>query len=200
MTTPTWAPGPVAVRPAAPEDAAAIGDAHVQAWRAAYAGLMPQDYLDALSVERRAAGWRRLLEEPREGSHVAVVLLGGRVAGFAGFGRCRDGGPAEHGELYAINLHPGAWGLGAGTALLSFAERELAHMRHTTAVLWVAPGNARARRFYERRGWTAEDVERTAEVDGVTVPEIRYGRSLDHVGVDRYRAAEYQPASLSPTD
>ena len=37
-------------------------------------------------------------------------------------------------------------------------------------------GNARARRFYEIAGWVADGTERTSEVFGVTVREVRYRR------------------------
>ncbi|MFL6240966.1 MAG: hypothetical protein ACJ735_15905 [Actinomycetes bacterium] len=40
------------------------------------------------------------------------------------------------------------------------------------------PGHARARRFYDRAGWSVDGAERTAEVLDVTVPEVRYRKSL----------------------
>jgi hypothetical protein len=43
-------------------------------------------------------------------------------------------------------------------------------------VLWVLAGNARARRFYEIAGWVADGAERTSEVFGATVSEVRYRR------------------------
>jgi hypothetical protein len=43
-------------------------------------------------------------------------------------------------------------------------------------VLRVLPANARARRFYEIAGWVADGTERTMEVLGVVVPEVRYRR------------------------
>ena len=52
-------------------------------------------------------------------------------------------------------------------------------------VLWVVPGNARARRFYERSGWSADGAERVAEVNGVTVPECRYAKRLGQPSTTR---------------
>jgi hypothetical protein len=40
------------------------------------------------------------------------------------------------------------------------------------------PGNRRARRFYEIAGWVADGADRTTEVHGVLVPEVRYRRRL----------------------
>lgn len=175
----------VTVRSAVAADAELIADAQVRAWQAAYPGLMPQEYLDGMSVSDAAGSWARLLSRSTEAARVAVVMLGDRVSGFASFGRDRDGDDDVVGELYAINLHPAAWGAGAGRALLSHAQAGLADMGYSNAVLWVVPGNARARRFYEKHGWMAEDVERTAEVMGVTVPEVRYRRSLGGVRAAR---------------
>jgi hypothetical protein len=45
-------------------------------------------------------------------------------------------------------------------------------------ILWVVPGNARARRFYERHEWAVEEKERTMELQGVAVAEVRYARRL----------------------
>ncbi len=45
----------ITIRRARPADAAAIGAVHVAAWRSAYPGILPDDYLARLSVPRQAA-------------------------------------------------------------------------------------------------------------------------------------------------
>jgi GNAT superfamily N-acetyltransferase len=82
---------------------------------------------------------------------------------------------AADGELYAINVRPDRWGVGAGRALLAAVHARLADFGYRSAVLWVAPGNQRARAVYERYGWCSEGVEHTAEVLGVTVPDVPTG-------------------------
>lgn len=54
---------PVELRVATVEDANAVATVHVRSWQSAYRGLIPDAYLDALSVERRTAVWRRILTE-----------------------------------------------------------------------------------------------------------------------------------------
>ena len=98
----------------------------------------------------------------------------GAVVGFAAVGPSPD--PQGAGELFAINLDPDHWGTGTGRALLGGAQAELARLGFGETVLWVLTGNARARRFYEIAGWVVDGTERTAEVFGVTVPEVRYRR------------------------
>jgi ribosomal protein S18 acetylase RimI-like enzyme len=164
----------VMVRPANVDDAPAMGRLVVRAWQAAYRGHMPDAYLDDLRAEDRAAYWDGVLR--REGLRGVVLVAegDGEVAGFAAAGPSPD--PEGAGELFAINVDPAHWGTGAGRALLEAAQAELDRMGFAESVLWVLPGNARARRFYEIAGWVADGASRTAEVFGVMVPEVRYRR------------------------
>ena len=164
----------VTVRPATVADAPAMGRLHVRAWQAAYRGHMPDDYLDGLRASDRAAGWERVLGLERDRGVVLVAEQAGEVTGFANVGPAED--PVGAGELYAINVDPAHWGTGAGRALLLAAQAELARLGFDETVLWVLPANARARRFYEIAGWVADGSERTMEVLGVVVPEVRYRR------------------------
>lgn len=163
-------------RQATVDDAPAIGSVHVRAWQAAYRGEMPDAYLDGLRAEDRAEQWARRLADDRGAASVLVAEQDGAVVGFAVVGPAEE--PAGSGELYAINVDPAHWGSGAGWALLDAAHHALARLGHTDVVLWVLPGNDRARRFYERAGWTADGAERTQEVLGIVVDEIRYRRRL----------------------
>ncbi|HMO11331.1 MAG TPA: GNAT family N-acetyltransferase [Actinotalea sp.] len=169
----------VQIRPVQAGDAAAVAEAHVRAWQTAYRGLMPADYLAGLDVAQRADAWRAVIAEGPDGYGVLVAVLDGRVVGFAASGPARDQDAPDLGELYAINLHPDAYARGAAPELLRAVERELARHGHGEAVLWVVPGNARARRFYEREGWAVDDATRPIEIAGrFTVEEMRYRRVL----------------------
>lgn len=170
--------GAVTVRPAAGDDAAALARAHVRAWQGGYAGLMPQEYLDGLDVHARIDGWRTWLAVPPEASVTLVGTVDDQVVGFTSFGAARDAESGEDGELYALNVDPAHWRAGVGSALLSAAHTGLAALGHGTATLWVLPGNVRARRVYEHHGWQVEEQQRTVELAGLTVAEVRYARSL----------------------
>jgi ribosomal protein S18 acetylase RimI-like enzyme len=164
----------VTVRPARIPDASAMGRVAVRAWQAAYRGHMPDDYLDGLRAEDRAAYWDGVLRREDLRGTILVVERDGKVVGFAAMGPSPD--PQGAGELYAINVDPDHWGTGTGRALLAEAQAELARLGFAETVLWVLTGNARARRFYEIAGWVADGTERTSEVFGITVPEVRYRR------------------------
>jgi ribosomal protein S18 acetylase RimI-like enzyme len=164
----------ITVRAATVADAAAMGRLHVRAWQAAYRGHMPDAYLDGLRAEDRAAYWEGALRREDLRGAILVAERADEVVGFAAVGPSRD--PQGAGELYAINLDPDHWGTGAGRSLLDAAQAELARRGFAESVLWVLPGNARARRFYEIAGWAADGTERTSEAFGVAFAEVRYRR------------------------
>ena len=155
-----------------------MGVAHVRAWQAAYRGVMPDEYLDALSADERAAMWRdriaRLDLPP-----LLVAETEGAVVGFAAFGRERPSPEARgKGELYAVNLDPGHWGKGIGRLLLRHVMNDLYSLGYREAILWVAAQNVRARSLYESEGWYVDGAVADEEVLGVTVTEMRYRTEL----------------------
>ena len=171
------------IRPATVQDAPAVGRLNVRVWQVAYGlpvraacGQMPDEHLDGLRPEERAAGWERGLSRDRDQDLVLVAEEAGRVVGFTVVGPAQD--PEGAGELYAINVDPDHWGTGVGRTLLAAAQAELTRLGYTEAVLWVLPHNASARRFYEVAGWITDGIQRTSEVLGVVVPEVRYRQRL----------------------
>src|SRR5262245_57548767 len=166
------------VRAAVPGDAPAMAALHVRAWRAAYAGIMPDAFLAGLRVEEREAMWRRSLTEPELAPAERAIFVAdqdGTVLGFAAAGHARGDDEFGLGELYAINVDPPAWGGAASGALLDAAAAWL-DARFATSILWVVDRNARARAFYAGAGWSLDGATRTEVYDGTTVPECRYRR------------------------
>jgi ribosomal protein S18 acetylase RimI-like enzyme len=131
------------IRRAVPEDAPGIAAIHVAGWRETYGGILPDDYLASLSVERRTEMWRRVLLRGE-----AVHLAPG--AGFAIVAAQRDPGlaaewPDELQALYVLRAHQGQ---GLGRALLRAALGDSG--RPFSA--FVLEGNAGALAFYIRTG------------------------------------------------
>jgi GNAT superfamily N-acetyltransferase len=166
------------VRAATVADARTIAEIHVAAWRTAYRGLMPDDYLAALSVDERTAMWSSGLSRPSP-SHLALAEVDGALAGFCIYGPTRDQEPPEVAEIYALNIHPDRWGKGAGRALCQHAYREAAARGHTSITLWVMTGNLHAQRFYEHLGYTGDGMMRTnSQLIGRPFDELRYRKVI----------------------
>ncbi|MFD3487231.1 GNAT family N-acetyltransferase [Streptomyces sp. NPDC058665] len=171
------------IRAMTEDDCEAVAAVRVGGWQWAYAGLMPQAYLDAMSVEEDAARQRGRLV----GGHGTVVNIvaerDGVVVGWACFGPCRDEDtPAGAQELYALYVRPEHVSSGVGRALMdTWLERATA-AGCSPLVLWVLKENSRARRFYEKAGFTPDGAEEPFQVGDAKVPEVRYARSFSRAG------------------
>jgi len=162
----------VQVRRARPEDAAAIAEAHARTWRAAYEHVFGAELLAARTPD--VALWEGVLARGRSDVHVADAE---GVVGFVSTGESRDADASA--ELYAIYVLPNGWGTGAGTALMRAGLDAMRARFSGEAVLWVLEDNPRARRFYEREGWTVDGARKEEEWLGVPIPEVRYRITLD---------------------
>ena len=156
-----------------------VAEIRVRGWQSAYRGLMPQPYLDALSVTEDAERRRERFRQS-DGSVVNLVAeQDGELLGWAAHGPYReDEVRTADAELYALYVDPGRYGAGIGHALLRESVRRCTAAGHDRMYLWVLKGNTHARAFYERAGFRPDGTEEPFEVDGVPVPEVRYTRSL----------------------
>lgn len=167
---------PLTIRRARAGDARGIAEVHVGAGRETYRGIVPDAYLDGLSVDEREAMWRRLDAHAADGHGFAFVAVdgGGRVVGFASGGPRRDGPEEYAGELHAIYLLREAQGRGVGRRLAAAVAGELAARSMGSMLLWVFRDNLPARRFYESLGGTFLSSQQF-EIEGQAMTEVSYG-------------------------
>ncbi|MFF9562762.1 GNAT family N-acetyltransferase [Leifsonia sp. NPDC014704] len=158
----------VTVRRATVDDARGIAEVHVTAWREAYAGHMPAEFLASLDVDRRAAGWAGILERGETDAFVAE--RDGTIVGWATAGSGRDDDAPRDRELEGIYLLASAYGSGAGQLLLDAAIGD------APAYLWVMDGNGRAEAFYRRNGFTRDGATMTHPAGDATVLAVRLTR------------------------
>ncbi|CAM5690283.1 GNAT family N-acetyltransferase [Streptomyces purpurascens] len=157
-----------------------VAEIRVRGWQSAYRGLIPQGYLDGLDPTEDAER-RRTYFAQADGGVVNLVAedAGGELVGWACHGPYRDGEVlTPDAELYAIYVHPEHLGRGVGRALLTESVGRCSRAGHGRLLLWVLKENGPARRFYERAGFLADGAEEPFEVEGTTVPEVRYARPL----------------------
>jgi ribosomal protein S18 acetylase RimI-like enzyme len=165
------------IRRATPEDAIALAEVHIDSWRSAYRGLVPDSHLDSLDYERRAQRFRESLAQNAEESYIAEQE--GEVLGFLTLGVCRDTDVDQEktGEIWGIYLAPEHWRKGIGTLLCRYGERILKARDYRIATLWVFAGNDQARRFYEAMGFKADGASRTLN-PGTPLEAVRYRKEL----------------------
>ena len=131
----------IVLRAAVAGDAPAISRIWHAGWPDGHLGNVP----DALLAFRDEASFGRRAAERIADTTVAAV--DSEVVGFTMV--VAD----ELEQIYVATAHRG---LGVADALIIDAERRIGAAGHDRAWLAVVPGNARARHFYERRGWTDE--------------------------------------------
>ena len=147
---------------------------HAQIWAETYRGLMEDRVLDALEPSSFAATWMAVgsgYDEgtiPDDGRGLWVATLAEEPVAFIFFGTGRDEDRPTERQLYALNVHPDHHGRGIAQRLLDEGFPPGA------AYLWVARGNARAIRFYERNGFVLDGTESADQHDGVV--EVRMVR------------------------
>jgi GNAT superfamily N-acetyltransferase len=191
------------VREGAAADIPAVEDVRRASWRAAYAGLIEARHIERATARPS----RLSQPDPSRRTLVAVTREPPVVIGYASYGPERsllsvhahpahagcasaDSGPpsdiaphtqegltGETGEVYALYVAPDWWSTGTGRSLMTAALAALSQGGYRRAVLWVLSGNARARRFYERAGFTADGAQNVLTGLG-GVLEVRYAREL----------------------
>jgi ribosomal protein S18 acetylase RimI-like enzyme len=182
----------ISVRRARPADAAAIGAVHVAAWRSAYPGLLPDDFLANMSVTRHAAQYDWAIRKGLS-VHVAAVsgidLLGNagppagkkkrpsaptagpRIVGFATSEKAGPDAPAE-GEIETLYVLDDWRERGIGRRLLRASAVGLRNAGCRSAFLWVLRDNP-SRWFYQHLGGRPA-AESTIQFHGVPLVQTAF--------------------------
>jgi GNAT superfamily N-acetyltransferase len=162
------------IRQARPSDVEAVARIWHTGWADGHAGHVPEalyafrtvlDDYPARVRDRLAHTWVAGPEEVVQGF---VMVVGDEVE-----------------QVYVDRT---ARGTGVATALLNHAERVVAEGGHARAWLAVVAGNARARAFYERSGWSdggALEYQAEAGDGSVLVPCRRYEKPVTAPRSDR---------------
>jgi GNAT superfamily N-acetyltransferase len=156
----------ILIRPARPADMPAVAAIWHAGWPDGHLGHVADELVairTADSFRTRAAG---------RTNDTRVADADGEIAGFTMI--VED----EVEQIYVAAAHRGT---GVADLLLADAERRIREDGHRRAWLAVVAGNARARRFYERRGWVDDGpmVYAAEGPDGaIDVPAQRYVRDL----------------------
>src|SRR6202051_4678591 len=154
----------IEIRRAKAGDAAAVADAHDEAWRTAYQGIIPGTELDRLINRRGPAWWESAI---RKGSRIALLQFGDKVAGYANYGRNRARSLHFDGEIYELYLRPEFQGLGFGRKLFSAARRDLVQSGLQSLVVWALSDKEPAVEFYP--ALVCKAVARSSELFGTKV-------------------------------
>ncbi|MFJ8312097.1 MULTISPECIES: GNAT family N-acetyltransferase [unclassified Streptomyces] len=170
----------VQVREMNEADIEAVSAIRVAGWQSAYAGIVPEAYLNAMTVEHDARERREWFSNPRRKSTDLLAVDAGLPVGWISFGPYRGQAPGleRAAEVYALYIRPELIGQGIGRTLLSETHARMAAEPFQSSALWVLSENENARRFYERAGYEADGGAQDDAYDATTLTELRYRRAL----------------------
>ncbi len=137
-------------RKAVAEDAPAVARVHVESWHKSFAGIVPQEFLNNLTVEKREQAFRQRFDETNYKMFVAETEKNG-IVGFADFGAARESDFGFEAELYAIYLLREFQGKGIGENLFRLCQKEMIADNFDSMYL-MALAVSPYKSFYEKMG------------------------------------------------
>ncbi|WP_245721669.1 GNAT family N-acetyltransferase [Nocardia crassostreae] len=159
------------IRDGVPGDADAVAAMHTASWRTAYAGMMPDDYLNGPLLEERLSLWRTRLTSGGGPGHLLIAETRSVMAGFVYLI------PRPDGRVLIDNLHvePTRKRSGLGGKLLRRAF-DWAGATHpgSTVYLEVLAANLPAIAFYERHGGVRTAHRTAVFPQGFELEEFEY--------------------------
>ena len=155
------------LRPGQNPDLPHVGNLHFRSRADAYRHLLRPETLEFGGNGALAEWWTERWKWEQPTHRLTVATIDADLVGFTYIGPSPDDGVLE---LYAIHVDPAHVGTGVGMLLM---EDALDHLG-PRAVLWVLPGNERARRFYESGGWQPDGTTRVDKMGDEEVQHMRY--------------------------
>ncbi len=139
------------IRLATAADAPVIANIINTAWKTAYAGIVPQSYLDALDEIPRE---QRLVEGLERFSNLRYYLFeeNGVPVGTASLHPTHDEDLADTSEFTFFYFLPAVWRRGYGRMLLDRLKVDSRALGFQKICCWVLEENTRAIAFYESQG------------------------------------------------
>lgn len=171
----------VSVRVAWADDARAIAEVQVPAWREQYADLLPPA---ALEVDQVAGVWHSSLSASRDArNRVLVALERNRVVGFAVTTPAADPDcdPVADGEVAELCVAPADRRHGHGSRLVQACADTLVADRFGRAVTWLNATDDAMRSFLADAGWAPDGAHRELDLRGdgeVRVKQVRLHTAL----------------------
>lgn len=141
---------------------------YAKSWKVAYSGIIPQEYLDNLTLEH----WTQFLEN----SPFQNFLLKDNddFVATSSVVKSRDEKYAGYGEIVSLYVLPDYFGKGYGTYLFKRMVEKLRAMGFNKVCLWVLKENVKARQFYEKLDLIPNGDEKSINIGGKDLTVICY--------------------------
>ncbi len=153
------------------EDIPQVARVHVESWQKSFKGIVPQEFLDDMSAEKRARAFEEGFAKNSFYKMFVAETSENKIVGFADFGKRSDG--TFDAELYAIYFLPEFQGRGIGANLFRFCQNEMTANGFDSMSLETLEKSP-YRNFYEKLGGCVVGEE-TRSFAGVPHKTLIYG-------------------------
>ena len=139
---------------------AVINEAHdfalckIRAWQSAYRGIIPDEYLNNMSVEKYAELYKKWMENPNAEYYFA--MCNDEIAGILVLSKCDNDDKQNAGDITAIYLLEPYWNKGYGRIMMNYAINRLKSLLYEEITIWSLEKNARAHEFFEKFGFALD--------------------------------------------
>ncbi|MBD66465.1 MAG: hypothetical protein CME62_14735 [Halobacteriovoraceae bacterium] len=168
----------IEIRPMMKTDCEAVGSLHARAWLEAYRGIIHDEFLDSVSIEKRIENWQKDFEKYQHLTRL-VAVLENKVVGFVVGDKEREEIPEIESELWSLYVDPDYYRRGVGEKLYYALVEEFQKQNFKNMNVWVLPANTRAVSFYQKMGGELTSFKKTVTVGEQKLPHISYLRNLN---------------------
>ena len=133
------------------EDIPQVVDMQISGWRAAYKGMIDDEYLENMNVEKKI----KMREKDYKETRFIVAEINNEIVVFCRYTDNMEKTletPEVDCELRALYVKPEVKHNGIGKKMFQYAVNEFKNMGKTKMVLWCLKDNVLARKFYEKMG------------------------------------------------
>lgn len=136
-----------------PGDEASLAYIQTEGWKAGFQGILSDEILQRCTqLDRVTAMYRHMLEEKIANGY--LLKVDGEPHCIAWWDATREKDMPVYAELICIHSLPNRWRMGYGSHMMETVLRDIKAAGYSKVMLWVFEENARARRFYEKHGFT----------------------------------------------
>ena len=151
------------VRIADQKDSNIVGNVHFMAWKSAYRGIFPDEYIDSDTPSKRSEEFLDSIKDDR-----CTYFLLEEAGQAAGIVKIREeDNTLEIESIYILDEYRGK---GFGRQFIDFIKAKGAW---TEICLWVLESNSHARRFYENNGFVLSGKTRMI-MRGIEYKQLQY--------------------------
>ena len=129
------------------EDSKEIAALIKETWNMAYKGLIDDDYLKNLDVQKITERWEKRIEDNKD---ILIYEENNNILGVVEYGESETN--KEHGEVLVLYVKPEQERKGIGTKLFNTAKQELLKNRYKSLDVWCLNKNTIGENFYAKNG------------------------------------------------